>query len=149
MANRTIIVKGSGVHKEHQAAAAVSPGHLVEMASATTVQVHSTAAGNAVAAFARENEIFGSDVNTAYAVNDRVLYTVLPPGAEVYARVAAGATAIAVGDFLESAGDGTLRRVATSASTSQAQRASVVAQALEAVDNSGGASEAFIKVQIV
>jgi len=146
MAPNTIILKGDSRRREALAAEAVTPGHLVSYNTSGRVVKHATAAGNAAPMFAVENEVFGKDLNQAYANGDNVIHHVVYPGSEVYALVAAAAGAIVVGDFLESAGDGTLRKVATAAATSQAQRASVVAMALQAVDNSGGASPARIKV---
>lgn len=148
MAN-TIVLKGHSIRKEREAAAAINPGHLVEITSADKVQVHGTAAANAQRAFAVENEVVGKGIDDAYATGDWVLYEVLQPGAEIQAVLAASATAVARGAFLESAGDGTLRVLTTAAATSQASRASVVAVALEAVDNSGGGSEAYITVEIL
>lgn len=137
MAN-TIVLKGLGIRKEREAVTAISPGHLVEVASATTIQVHSSAAGIAQKAFAVEMEVIGNDLNTAYAAQDWVLYEVLPQGAEVQAKVAAGLAALTAGTLVASAGDGTL-----------APGANPVAVVLEDVDNSGGAEEAFVIVEVL
>lgn len=138
MARRTINLSGGGVHKEAVSAGVVMPGHLVAYRSAGTVGVHNVAAGNAAPLFARENELEGEGIDTAYAADDRLFFFAMPPGEEVNALVAAGAPAIAFGDYLESAGDGTLRKVVTAAATADTQRRGIVAQAMEAVDNSGG-----------
>lgn len=143
----TVILKCNGVRKEGAASEAITPGSLVEFGGANDLQNHSTAAGNARKAFAIENDLVGDGIDDVYAVGERVQYEVFPAGAEVYARVAAAAPAIAKGAALESAGDGTVRAVATSAATSQAQRDSVVGYALEAVDNSGGGSAVRIKIE--
>jgi hypothetical protein len=131
------------------AAAAISPGHLIELASATTVQKHSTAAGNAAKCFALERSEMGKSVTDAYATSDRVKMGMFRPGDRVQARLAAAAAAVVAGAYLESAGNGTLRVLTANAATSQAQRASVVARAREAVDNSGGGTEVFIDVEII
>lgn len=146
MAN-TILLKGQPIAKEGKANAAITPGHLIELRSDGELQVHGSAAGTAAKAFARENEVFGKDIDTAYAAEDNVLYYVLRSGDEVNALVAAGAAAIVVGDKLESAGDGTLRKVSTSAATADTSRDSVVAVALENVDNSGGGTAVRIKAE--
>lgn len=148
MAVKTISILGNSIRKELDAAAAITPGDLLELASATTVQRHSTADGNAQKMFAVENDIFGKGIDDDYAANDRVLYGVFERGAEVYGRVAAGTAAITVGAALSSNADGTLKPVAASASTTQAQRDGIVAYALEAVDNSGGGSAVRIKVEV-
>ena len=108
MAN-TIDLNGSALNKELDAAGAITPGHLIERDGSGTVVVHSTAAGRAAAMFARENDLKGDDITVAYASGDRVQMLMFPKGGEVNALVAASAPAIVVGDFLESAGDGTLR----------------------------------------
>jgi len=107
----TILLKGTGIGKEGVANAAITPGMLVERMTTGKIRKHSTAGGPAMPAFARENELIGKEIDVDYAANDRVYWTVMPPGSEIYALVAASAVAIAVGDFLESAGDGTLRLV--------------------------------------
>ena len=102
--------------------------------------VHATAAGAAAPLFAVENDILGKTINDAYAANDYVQAEYLPPGSEVLALVAAAASAIVIGNLLESAGNGTLRIRGSG---------TAVAQALEAVDNSGGGSAARIKVVLL
>lgn len=144
----TVILKGNGIRKEGKASAAITPGHLIEFGGANDLRVHATAAANARKAFAVENDLVGDGIATAYATGERVQYEVFGSGCEVYALVAASATAITKGAALESAGDGTLRILTTAAATTQAQRDGVVAYALEAVDNSGGGSPARIKVEI-
>ena len=146
---RTIRVKGDAVRKEALAGGAINPGHLVVLNSSGNVVVHPSAATNAAPSFAVENEVIGADIDTAYASGDNVLYEHMQRGAEVHALVAASASAIVIGDYLESAGDGTLRILSASAATAQSARASVVARALEAVDNSGGGSEARILVEVL
>lgn len=141
---------GAFLHAEALAAAgsAIVPGMLVEITSTGTVQEHSTAAANAQKAFALPNLPNGGTIDDVYPVGDLVRYGVARSGQEAYALVAAAATAVPQGAALESAGDGTLRVQTAAAATSQAQRDSVVAYALEAVDNSGGGTTARIKVRV-
>ena len=108
MAN-TIDLNGSALNKELIAAGAITPGHLLVRDGSGTVVVHATAAGRAAAMFARENDLKGDDITVAYISGDLVQMLFFPKGGEVNALVAASAPAIVVGDFLESAGDGTLR----------------------------------------
>lgn len=148
MAVKRIILKGLyGVRDEGKAVAAITPGHLIEEVAAG-VQVHSTAAANAMPMFALEREMTGDGIDVAYAANDTVLFVVAQPGAMINALVAAGAPAIAVGDALESAGDGTLRKAVTDAATDDTQRDAIVAYAREAVDNSGGGTAVRLKVRV-
>lgn len=148
---KTIVLRGRGIRKEAIAdtGSAIVPGMLLERPNATEVAEHSTAAANAAPMFAVENEVVGKDIDEVYAVGDNVLFEVMSPGTEVYALLAAGATAVTAGAFLESAGDGTLRILSTDAATDDTQRASVVAVALEAVDNSGGGTTARIRVEVI
>lgn len=146
---KTILLKGGGLYKEAAAGGAITPGHLIERNSSGAFVVHSTAAGNALPMFAKENDVVGNEITDAYASGDNVIAITPERGSEVYALVAAGAAAIVIGNYLESAGDGTLRVLGASAATSQAQRASVVARALEAVDNSVGTAPARIRVEVL
>jgi hypothetical protein len=147
----TIVLRGKGIRKERVATAvAITPGELLEIDNGTdNVQAHSTAAANAQRMFAVENEVVGKGIDDDYAASDNVLYEVLYPGSEVYALLPASAAAIVRGDFLESNGDGTLRKVAASAATSEAQRQGVIAVALEDVDNSLGGSRVRIKAELL
>ncbi len=180
MAPRTILLKGRGIRKEAVAGGAITPGHLVTLNSASKLIVHNVARGKAAACFAVENDLNGKGIDDAYANNDYVQAEYLMTGCEVYALVAANAAAIAVGDLLESAGDGTLRKFVgltdnsggTANTTLQAvsgtfqqaelannfadiaaqlnnEKAGCIAQAIEAVDNSGGSSAARIKAVII
>lgn len=145
---KTIILKGHGIRKEGVASGAITPGHLIEFGGANDLQVHGTAAGNARKAFAVENDLIGDGIDDAYALGDQVQYNVFQTGEEVYALVAAAATAIPKGAALESAGDGTVRIQTTDAATDDTQRDSVVGYALEAVDNSAGGSAARIRIEV-
>lgn len=129
-------------------AAGILPGHLVEESGTADVIVHGTAAVNAQRLFAQANIGNGGTIDQAYADNETVSYGAYHSGQEVNALVAASATAIALGAALESDGDGTLRTATADAATDTVQRDSIVAYALEAVDNSGGGTVVRIKVRI-
>lgn len=141
---------GQGIHDERKSAAgsAIKPGHLIEITSADVVQEHSTAAGNAAKLIALTNPANGNSVDTAYLVGETVRFGAYSSGQEVSLRLAAAATAVPIGGVLESDGDGTVRIQTAAAATANTARNSVVAYALEAVDNSGGATEVFIKARI-
>jgi len=106
---KTIILIGRGIRKERVANAAITPGHLVEVMTTGKLRVHATAAGNAQKAFAVEDDMQGKSITDAYVANTRVQYEVMERGAEINAIIANGQT-IAIGDPLESAGDGTLQK---------------------------------------
>jgi len=142
MARNTVILKGDPVLKEGIAEGAITPGHLVERdATDGDIQVHGTAGGNAAAQFAIEHGAIGNGVDDAYSAADQVLFAHCRPVDEVNALVAAGAAAIAIGDYLESAGDGTLQKHTPQAvdeggaATFTSYLNAIVGRALEAVDN--------------
>lgn len=140
MAVKTIILRGAGINKEGLAQAAITPGDLVEVRAGNAdirLQRHSTANRHAVPAFAREREVTGDGIETSYAANDTVLYTVLPPGAEVYVRVASGQV-ITRGNFLASNGDGTFRQHAAAATSAVPNE--VILQSLQTLRGAGPAT---------
>lgn len=137
--NNTVILKGRGERVERVPAAAFTPGHLIEYTSDDKFQKHATAGGAAAPIFAVENEVFGKDLNAAYATTDMALAEHCYSGMEVNALVATAAPAIVIGDHLESAGDGTLRKVTTGIA---------IAIALEALTNTSG-SDARLRVAVL
>jgi len=92
-----------------------------------------------------ENELLGLGIDDNYVANDLVQVEHFKPGDWVLATLAAAAAKVFEGEFLESAGDGTLRLVGGD----YAEGASAIAQAMETVDNSGGGTVTRIMVAIV
>lgn len=137
---KTISLKGDGILKERKANAAITPGHLVELMTTGNIRVHSTAGGQAQKAFALEQDLIGRGPTDAYQANESVRYAVFPPGAEVWALLVTGESC-SVGDFLESAGNGTLQVASTPVEGSN------VAIALEAITGAGAPIR--VKVEIV
>lgn len=137
---RTIILVGkeTAIQKELIAGGTITPGHLVAINSAGKWVVHPTAGGDAIRAFAVEYDINGKGIDDNYVANDWCLAMIVRGGSEVNALVAAAAPAIAVGDYLESAGNGTVRKFTTG---------KIIGQALQAVDNSGGGSS--VRLQMI
>lgn len=147
----TIVLKGDPINKERDAGGAITPGHLLQLDSDGDVTVHNSAGGNATRWVARENDVAGDDIDTAYASGEVVQIASCRPGDECYMYLADGETAV-IGSFLESAGSGQLKVVDTTADSSGIDNSqSVVAMALEAVDLSASANTAAarIKVEIV
>lgn len=139
MAHRTIKIKDfTDIRKEALADGAITPGHLLERTSAGKFKVHSSAGQNATRLFAIEDDLQGKEIGDAYATGARVSAHVFRTGDEVYALLADGQN-VAIGDFLESAGDGTLRKHSASSASVVEYPEAVVAMALEAVDMSGSA----------
>ncbi len=110
MAKRTIKIKDYlKVNVEYIASAAITPGHLLELASATTVKVHANAGQNVLPMIALEDELQGNAITDAYAAADRVQCWIPQRGDVAYMILKNGEN-VSAGDFLESAGDGTLQK---------------------------------------
>ena len=111
MAYNTILLddqtKDQSFHGEAIANAAITPGHLIEYMSTGKVRVHATAGGDALRMFALEDELQGKEISAAYTAATQCQFAIVPHGGKVYARVKSGES-IAIGDKLQSAGDGTL-----------------------------------------
>ena len=133
--------------QELPCSAAITPGHLVEIASGL-LRRHATADGNAMTAFAREEQtpnrtVVTEAIDTPYPAGDTVQWMITRPGDLVYAWLPASAAAIVAGDFLASNGDGTLHKAVTGATFLEA----IVATAAEAVNNSAGGTPVRIRVR--
>ncbi len=140
MAKRTVKLLGEPTQNEDdKAAAAITPGMLVNFNGSGDLVPHATAGGQAARAFALEREEMANDIDTPYAIGDTVKVGVFPPGTRVNALIATGQN-ITKGNFLESgAVAGTLRVFAAGI---------VLARALESVNNASG-SNARLRVEIM
>ena len=130
-----IIKKYSDVIEEFVANAAITPGHLIEVMSTGLVRAHATVSGNVLPMFALEDELQGNGIDDAYSAADQVQCWVPGRGDIVNAILADGQT-IVIGDWLESAGDGTLTKYVAD-STGIYLTNQLVGQAIEAVNLSG------------
>lgn len=99
----------NNVQLEKVAVGAITPGMILEIDSAGEVQAHSTAGGNVMPYVALEDELQGNGISDDYAADDQVQVLVAQRGDEINAILTTSQT-IAVGDLLESAGDGTLQK---------------------------------------
>ena len=145
--NTIKLKKYSDVIEEYNAAAAITPGMLIQMTTADKVQKHATAGGNILPMFALEDELQGKGIDDNYATDDKVQCWIPGRGDQVYAILSDGET-VAVGDFLESNGDGCLQKhVPDSWESADAQAANTINQAaivgiaLEYKDLSGSSGE--------
>ncbi|MCE8440037.1 hypothetical protein [Rhodovulum sulfidophilum] len=130
---KTIELYGFAVMTEALAFGPITPGMLVEPAD-DRVRPDATAAGTAAPSFAVENGMTGGGIDDDYQEGDPVLIKTFAPGSRVYALAAAGADAIAKNaGTLAPAGDDEI----------------AVARAVEALDNSGGATPARIRVVVI
>ena len=105
-----IVVKGGGQSfKEGNVATTFKPGHLIARNSSGNL-IPQTATGPVPIRIAVEQTWVGGTRDDAYAVNSQALYQDLRAGDVFFGRIAAAGAAIAYGDYLESAGDGTIRK---------------------------------------
>jgi len=151
MAYHSIIIKrlGAEIIEEYTATAvAIKPGYLLEMASATTVQAHSSAAADVLPMFAIEDQFQGGAITLDYAVSSKIQCWLPRRGDVVYAYLADGQSASA-GDFLESNGSGALNVYAADEPSDVQYPANIVGVALETVDLSGSANlSALGRIQV-
>lgn len=147
----SIIIKrlGAEVIEEYTATAvAIKPGYLLELASVTTVQAHSSAEGNVLPMFALEDQFQGKAITDDYAISVKIQCWIPRRGDIVYAYLADGEN-VSAGDFLESNGAGALQiHVPETESWENASAAGsitvppnpIVGIAIEAVDLSDSAN---------
>ncbi len=123
------------INEEYEAAEAITPGHLIELNSDGKVQKHSNEDKNVLAMFALEDELQGRAIGTAYETNDPVQCWIPTRGDQVYALLKANEN-VAIGNFLVSNGDGTLKKHAPGvhSATDENYPAKIVGIALEAVN---------------
>lgn len=136
---KCIKLLGEPIQTENdKAAAAITPGMLVEQNGSSDLIPHGTATGYAQRNFALEREEGGRDIDTAYAVGDYVKVGAFAPGDHVNALIASGET-VNEDQYVESNGDGTV----------QAGTTSRVGRALETVVNTAGPGMARLRIEIV
>jgi hypothetical protein len=117
--------------KEAQVVGTPKPGMLVERTSAGKIQAHSTASGVTAGLFLLENTANAGTIDTAYTADETGRYMTAWPGDKIYAWLVDEGN-VAAGALLVSDGAGALK-----AATTETGR-EVVAEAAEAVDNTGG-----------
>lgn len=106
--NTIKLKKYQDIINEEEAASAITPGALIELTSADQVQHHSTADGAASTILALEDELQGRTIANNYAADDRVQAWYVQPGEEALVLIDA-AHDPAIGDYLQSNGDGKLK----------------------------------------
>jgi len=147
MAYKKIAIVGTPNIQEFVANAAITPGHLCEIMSTGKARVHATAGGTADKLFALEDDNLGGEIATAYTAANVARFGYFNTGDQVYALLADGEN-VAIGDKLESYGDGTLRKVDTDASAGEIAVESIVGIALEAVNLSASAVTAAARIRM-
>lgn len=135
---RSVILRGQPIVNETGLAnASIKPGYLVK--GVTTIALHSTAGGNTPRTFALERDELGTGIDdtytgpqntgvglAAYASGDTVKVGACHQGMQVTAWIGSGSN-VAADDQLESAGDGTLRKLASGTPLARALEAATVA----------------------
>lgn len=157
MAERTIFLGIRPTRLEGEADGAITPGHLVKRDADGKYTVHATAGGNLAPFIAFEQELINeADVDTAYAAGDRFYFGVCQPGVQFYGFLKANAAAVVIGDFLESAGDGSFQKhtpldIDEGGSTDHGNvyTNGVRVMAIEAVDNNAGGTQARCKMMFI
>ena len=150
MAYKTILLAGSRNVQEALAAAAITPGHMLEIDSAGKFKKHATAGGVGYGLWALEDDIQGNDIDDDYSTGNVVTAQAAVPGDQIYAWIANGEN-IAIGDKLISNGDGTLKEH-TADSSGVIVEEHVVAVAREACDmsdSSGADPTGRCRIQVV
>ena len=145
MANR-IQLTGTYFLEEGEADGVVSPGMLLELQSTGKVKAFDTEGAVAERAFAVENALAGGTVDDDYADGDMVQYHLVAPGSDIQAILSAGEKVVK-GDRLVPSNDGSLIKLGSQASASEAN---VIAVAREAKDLSAStAVSTLIKVRVL
>lgn len=135
--------------REALASEAMLPGHIVEYVSTGKVQKNDRAGDvlvNKLVVLQKDYDgqgiIAGNHGTFSYATDDQVIIGQFASGSEVVLRVPASAAAIVIGDHLQTVAGGTVQKLANAANIP-------FAVALEALDNSAGGAEAYIRAMIV
>jgi len=146
MAYNTISLKGLGQFVELPAAAAITPGQLIEVTSANKLQRHATEGDFAQRLFAVEDSLQGRTISTNYTANELESALIPVSGDEIYVVLAAGSN-YPVGAALISAGDGNLKLA--SAAGSGVTVSDVIGYVMAAVDlSASGAVATHARVRI-
>jgi len=150
MAKNTIVVKQNQAQRAQEEltvlTAAITPGMLVEISSTSGKVIKHNSAGQNVLVpkFCIENELQGEDIDTVLAVGDKAQIWTPQRGDLVYAILQDGES-VAIGDPLESNGDGTLKKHVADTADSDDSFTSypeqIVGIAREALDLSGSSGE--------
>ena len=106
--NNVILLYGDPAFNEKQATSvAITPGMLLQVTSGDLYEANSTAADTAAAPiFALQDELRGGEITDDYAVDAILTAITISQGHRVLAIANA---AVAIGEFVESAGNGKLR----------------------------------------
>ena len=142
------------VQLEGVAAAAITPGQLLEYTSAgsKTVQRHSVAGGNHARLVAVNDYPQGGEIDTDYTAANRVQFRVAQPGDLCFMLLKDG-DAVDEGDYVESDGNGDVQKHEGDSSATSSVTNQIVGVVRLALDLSGSSgadpSSRRLKVQFV
>jgi hypothetical protein len=113
MAKRVIALRGVPYYNEEsKAAAAITPGQVVNFDASANLVPHATAAVAAAMTVAMDRFEMGKDIDSVYAINDTVKVGHFHAGQRFLGWLAAGNN-LAKGALLEMAGAGAFRALAS------------------------------------
>lgn len=135
--NKSVIVASSMGHRvEKVAAAAFTPGMLLEQTSANKFQAHSVAGGSNQRVFALEDSLRGNDIDDAYVADNQSFGFIARRGDLINALLADGETAV-IGSKLVSNGDGYLKILVVDSAEDYEDLVGIAQEALDLSDSSG------------
>ncbi len=107
--NRIVLKGENSRHEEYVAAGTIVPGMLLVQDSAGKVKAHNSQAGKAQALFALEDALQGKTIDDNY-ISGALVGCAYPQRGDVILALVLPGASIDKGDFLSSAGDGTLQK---------------------------------------
>jgi hypothetical protein len=139
MAKRTVVLLGNEhviQNEDDKAAAAITPGMLVNFDGSGNLVPHATVTAVPVAkTFALEREEGGQDFDVPYAIGETVKVGHLRSGIRIAAII--GVVNASKGSMLESDGTGKLRVLTTG---------TAIARSLEALNNASGTARLRVEI---
>ncbi len=145
-----VIVKGPTTEDTAKVGAVViTPGFLLELETDGEVIPHAAIGGNQFRMFAKNRDFLGKEISEIIPVGDTLQVINAQPGAVINA-ILEDVQTIVIGDLLESAGDGTLRKhvpiASTGANSFTVLPLSIVGTATEAVTTAGATARIAVRI---
>jgi len=145
-APKTVLLRGQPIGLEGIAGGTITPGMFVVLDS--DGKVDPAPANSSTRWVARENEIVGKSINDNYSPDDTLLYWSCRPGDQVYALLNAGEN-VSAGALLQVSSTAGVLGAHNPGNPGESFPGNAVARALEAVNNSGGATPVRIRVEVL
>ena len=138
---KTILLSGDPITREGNAnGSSIKPGMLISGTPDGDLVPHATAAERTAVTIALENEADGTDIDTAYADNERVRYANMRSGDQFYGFLSAG-NDVSADELLQSDGAGAFEKLDTAPGVA-------LVRAIEAVDNDPGSGGAAVRIKL-